>query len=110
LAFDRRYPELSNIGYETSWGGMMTLSHNGGMVFGKLAQNVFGTAFCNGTGVSRGTTFGKALAEYALGMESRSIDILLSRTAPNKGMPQLITEVGVRATTSLRMFQAGREV
>lgn len=110
LAFDRRYPDLSNIGYETSWGGMMTLSHNGGMVFGKLAQNVFGTAFCNGTGVSRGTTFGKALAEYALGMESRSIDILLSRTTPNKGMPQLITEVGVRATTSLRMFQAGREV
>ena len=110
LAFDRRYPELSSMGYETSWGGMMTLAHNGGMVFGKLAQNIFGTAFCNGTGVSRGTTFGKALAEYALGKESRSIEILLSRAAPNKGLPQFITEMGVRATTSLRLYQAGREV
>lgn len=110
LAFDRRYPELSDMGYETSWGGMMTISHNGGMIFGKLAANVFGSAFCNGTGVSRGTTFGKALAEYALGKKSRSIDILLSRPTPNKGYPELITEIGVRATTSLRLYQAGREV
>lgn len=110
LAFDRRYPELSHIGYETSWGGLMTLSHNGGMVFGKLGNNVYGTAFCNGTGVARGAAFGKALAEHALGNRSRLIDILLARTPPNRHLPQFITEIGVRATTALRLYQAGEEV
>lgn len=110
LAFDRRYPELSSMGYEHSWGGMITLSHNGGMIFGELGKNVYGTGFCNGTGVSRGTAFGKALAEYALGHSSKTIDILLSRPAPNHGLPEFITEIGVRATTAYRLHQAGQEV
>lgn len=110
LAFDRRYPELSHIGYETSWGGLMTLSRNGGMVFGQLGNNVYGTAFCNGTGVARGAAFGKALAEHALGNKSRLIEILLARTPPNRYLSQFITEIGVRATTALRLHQAGQEV
>ncbi len=110
LAFDRRYPEISSIGYEHSWGGMLTLSHNGGMVFGRLADRVHGTAFCNGTGVSRGTAFGKALAEYAMGQRSKTIDILLKRAAPNRRYPEFITELGVRMMTSLRFYQAGEEV
>lgn len=109
IAFERRYPEIASIGFEHSWGGMMTLSHNGGMVFGKLAENVFGTAFCNGTGVSRGTTFGKALAEYAMGKSSKSIEILLQRAAPVRGYPALLTEIGVRFTTRWRFYRAGNE-
>ena len=109
IAFDRRYPDIASMGFEHSWGGMMTLSHNGGMVFGKLADNVFGTAFCNGTGVSRGTTFGKALAEYAMGKSSKSIEILLNRSAPDRGYPTFLTELGVRFTTKWRFYRAGRE-
>jgi hypothetical protein len=110
IAFDRRYPEISQIGFEHSWGGMMTLSHNGGMVFGKLADRVYGTAFCNGTGVSRGTTFGKAIAEYALGHESKSIEILKNRAAPVKKYNDFITKIGVNLSTSYRFHQAGKEV
>ncbi len=110
LAFERRYPQLADIGFESSWGGMLTLSYNGGMIFGEIGHNVYATAFCNGTGVSRGAAFGKALAEYAVGCGSRSIDILLSRTKPSRGYPQLLTELGVRMTTTLRLYRAGREV
>lgn len=109
-AFDRRYPKISSMGFEYSWGGAMALSHNGGMVFGKLAENIYGTAFCNGTGVSRGTTFGKALAEYAMGQDSKTIKILLNRARPNPpGYPAWITELGVRFTTRWRFFRAGKE-
>lgn len=109
VAFDRRYPDLSHIGYEHSWGGLLTMAHNGGMVFGQLADRVFGAAFCNGTGVARGAGFGKALAELALGQSSRSIAILNSRPKPNRGLPDLITEIGVRMTTKYRFIRAGKE-
>ncbi|QFT81989.1 Gamma-glutamylputrescine oxidoreductase [Roseovarius sp. THAF27] len=109
VAFDRRYPELSSIGYEHTWGGLLTLSHNGGMVFGELADRVYGAAFCNGTGVARGAAFGKALAELALGQTSRTIDILNNRPKPTYGMPEWLTEIGVRATTAYRFFRAGKE-
>ncbi len=109
VALDRRYPELSHIGYENSWGGLLTMAHNGGMVFGELGERVFGAAFCNGTGVARGAGFGKALAELALGQSSRSIDILKNRPKPNKGLPDWITEIGVRATTKYRFIKAGKE-
>ena len=108
-AFDRRYPELSHIGYEHSWGGLLTMAHNGGMVFGELSKGVYGAAFCNGTGVARGAGFGKALAELALGRSSRTIDILKNRPKPNVGWPEWITEIGVRATTKYRFILAGKE-
>ena len=85
------------------------MAENGGMVFGQLADRVYGAAFCNGTGVARGTGFGKALAELGLGHSSRSIDILNARTKPNRGCPAWLTEIGVRATTKWRFFRAGKE-
>jgi glycine/D-amino acid oxidase-like deaminating enzyme len=110
IAFDRRWPELSSIGFEASWGGLLTLAQNGGMVFGQLDDGVYGAAFCNGTGVSRGTAFGKAIAELATGLTSPVIEILKRRTAPSKTYPRLITSLGVRFVTARRFRQAGHEV
>ncbi|MHA6645459.1 NAD(P)/FAD-dependent oxidoreductase [Mesorhizobium sp. A623] len=110
LAFDRRWPELSSMGFVASWGGLLTLAQNGGMVFGQLAQDVFGAAFCNGTGVSRGTAFGKAVAELATGLTSPVGEILKRRAAPTRAYPKIITSAGVRFVTGWRFRQAGREV
>ena len=110
LAFERRWPDLAAMGFEASWGGLLTLAQNGGMVFGELGDNVYGAAFCNGTGVARGTAFGKAVAELASGRTSRAIDILKSRASPGRTYPRLVTALGVRAVTALRFRQAGNEV
>jgi len=110
LAFERRWPELSHIGFEASWGGLLTLAQNGGMVFGQLAQNVYGSAFCNGTGVSRGAAFGKSIAELAAGQSSAIIKILQNKTPPNRTYPKLITAWGVRFVTGHRFRKAGYEV
>ena len=61
----------------------------------------------SGTGVARGTAFGKALAEFVVGKNSRSVDVLNSRTKPNYGMPNWITELGVRTTTKYRFSNLG---
>lgn len=110
VAFDRRWPELSSMGFVASWGGLLTLAQNGGMVFGQLADNVYGAAFCNGTGVSRGTSFGKSVAEFATGRSSAIIEILKRRVPPSRAYPKLITSTGVRFVTGWRFKQAGKEV
>ncbi|WP_230965867.1 NAD(P)/FAD-dependent oxidoreductase [Burkholderia cepacia] len=110
VAFDRRWPDLSSIGFEASWGGLLTLAQNGGMVWGELAPNVYGAAFCNGTGVSRGTAFGKAVAELAAGMNSPAIEILKRKAAPSRAYPRIITSLGVKFVTGRRFKEAGIEV
>lgn len=110
VSFDRRFPHLSAMGFESSWGGLLTLAQNGGMVWGELAENVYGAAFCNGTGVSRGTAFGKAIAELACGKNSPAIDILKRRTPPSRAYPQIITSLGVNFVTGRRFKEAGQEV
>ncbi len=86
------------------------MAQNGGFVFGQLQDRVFGIGFCNGTGVSRGAIYGKAIAEYASGMKSRSIDILLNRAKPSRAYPRPITALGVRCSTGYRLWKAGKEV
>lgn len=110
VAFDRRWPQLSKIGFEASWGGLLTLAQNGGMIFGELAPSVYGAAFCNGTGVARGASFGKAVGELASGASSPVIDILKSRASPSRPYPKMVTSTGVRFVTALRFRQAGAEV
>ncbi|MCA2011950.1 FAD-binding oxidoreductase [Cereibacter sphaeroides] len=110
VSFDRRWPALSAIGFESSWGGLLTLSQNGGMVFGELGPNIFGAAYCNGTGVSRGAAFGKAVAELSLGRHSATIDILNRRPKPTRAYPRLITQTGVNLVTGWRFRRAGQEV
>ncbi len=110
ISFDRRFPHLSSMGFEASWGGLLTLAQNGGMVWGELAENVYGAAFCNGTGVSRGTAFGKAIAELASGMNSPAIEILKRRTPPSRAYPEIITSFGVNFVTGRRFKKAGQEV
>ncbi|MBP9182644.1 MAG: FAD-binding oxidoreductase [Fuscovulum sp.] len=110
ISFQRRWPALASMGFENSWGGLLTLAQNGGMVFGELARNVYGAAFCNGTGVSRGTAFGKAVAELSLGKSSPVIEILKRKTPPSRAYPEIITRTGVNLVTGWRFRQAGQEV
>lgn len=86
------------------------MAQNGGMVWGELARDVYGAAFCNPTGVSRGTAFGKALAELAMGQSSPVVDILKRKTSPSRAYPELITQTGVNFVTGWRFRQAGEEV
>jgi glycine/D-amino acid oxidase-like deaminating enzyme len=109
-SFDRRFPEISSIGFEYTWGGALSLAQNGGFIFGQLSDRVFGAGFCNGTGVSRGAIYGKAVAELACGQNSNSIRILRNKARPSSAFPKLITSLGVRYSTRYRLWRAGREV
>ena len=109
-ALARRYPALAPVGFEHAWGGILGLSRNGGMVFGRVANGVYATAFCNGIGVARGAAFGKALAEYATGDTSPTIESLRKRPEPSRTYPWPIMQAGVDMVTSWRLYRARKEI
>jgi hypothetical protein len=60
--------------------------------------------------VSRGTAFGKAVAELACGLSSPVIEVLKNRPRPSKAYPRILTSLGVRFVTARRFKRAGAEV
>jgi glycine/D-amino acid oxidase-like deaminating enzyme len=85
-AFDKRFPQLVQVPFEFAWSGVEGISRNGTNFFGRQRDNIYLAGGYNGSGVSRGTTFGTAIAEYASGESSSTVKDCLA-SAPGKWMP-----------------------
>ncbi|MCE8023191.1 NAD(P)/FAD-dependent oxidoreductase [Billgrantia aerodenitrificans] len=108
-SFVRRFPMLTGVSLEYTWGGALCLSRNGGTPFGELAPGVFSAVCQNGLGLTRGTIAGKLIAEYALGVESELLDIMLNQPKPVGNPPEPLLGIGVRSTLAWKEWQAGIE-
>ena len=106
-SFENRWPTLSDVPFEYSWGGALSLSRNGEPVFGELRQNVYGTVVHNGVGMARGTISGKLLAELILGQDSALLRQMQQKGRPNRNLP--FQALGVRINARARRLIAGLE-
>ncbi len=106
-SFDSRWPNLSDVPFEYSWGGALSLSRNGEPVFGELKPNVYGTVVHNGVGMARGTISGKLLAELILGQQSELLSQMQAKGRPNRNLP--LQSLGVRINARARRLIAGAE-
>ena len=106
-SFDNRWPELTDVPFEHSWGGALSLSRNGEPVFGELRTGVYGTVVHNGVGIARGTISGKLLAEMIVGEDSEHLRQMLAKGRPNKNLP--FQDLGVRINARARRLIAGKE-
>jgi glycine/D-amino acid oxidase-like deaminating enzyme len=84
--FDKRFPKLAHVPFEYAWSGVEGISRNGTNFFGRQRDNIYLAGGYNGSGISRGTAFGRALADYASGGQSTLIDDCLA-SAPGAWMP-----------------------
>ncbi len=81
-AFDRRFPQLAEVPFEYAWSGVEGITRNGTNCFGRQRRNLYIAGGYNGSGVSRGTAFGTAIADFASGETSQTVsDCLASRPA-----------------------------
>ncbi len=84
--FEQRFPQLAHIPFEFTWSGVEGISVNSTNFFGNLAARLWFSGGYNGSGLSKGTAFGTAMADYALGNITDLVrDCLESETA--KWMP-----------------------
>jgi glycine/D-amino acid oxidase-like deaminating enzyme len=75
----RRFPQLERLPLAQVWSGAVGYTQGGGALWGALAPGLWITAGCNGGGVVKGTLFGRALAEKALGEPTDDIPGLFGR-------------------------------
>ena len=77
-SFEQRFPQLAHVPFEHSWSCVEGISANSTHFFGKQADNTYLAGGFNGSGVTRGTAFGCALAEFANGHSSNLISDCLA--------------------------------
>ena len=108
-SFAARYPMLSDVEFEWSWGGALSLSRNGAGVCGELAPGVFATMVYQGTGMAKGAISGRLLAERMNGAVDPRVELLTSGTRPSRNFPEPFNGWGVALNTMWRRRQAGGE-
>lgn len=109
LSFERRFPSLSQVEFEYTWGGGLGMTRNGNSFFGELRPNVYGALGCNGLGTVRGTAMGTLLADLLAGKRHGLTDFLLSVEKPNWNPPEPFLGMGVNFTLRRGMAGAGLE-
>lgn len=109
-AFEKRFPQLSHVPFEHSWSGVEGITANGTNFFGRQAKDIYFAGGYNGSGVSRGTSFGHAIAEYASNAPSDLVDDC-SVCAPASYMPpRPFLDIGAALTIRSRFRDVGLDI
>ncbi len=105
--FEKRFPKLAHVPFEYTWSGVEGISRNGTSFFGRQRDNIYLAGGYNGSGVSRGTAFGTALADYASGGHTPLIDDCLA-SAPGAWIPpRPFLDIGALLTVRSRFRAVG---
>jgi glycine/D-amino acid oxidase-like deaminating enzyme len=108
-SFERRFPMLSGMAFDYTWGGSMCLSRNHLSHFGSLTPNIHAALCCNGLGITRGTATGTLLADWLAGERDELIDFLLKSEGPNRNPPEPFLSIGVNTNLLWGQMRAGKE-
>ena len=93
-AFERRFPQLAGVAFEYAWSGVEGITRNGTNFFGRQRENVFLAGGYNGSGVSRGTAFGTAIADYACGATTQTVSDCLASPRAASIPPRPLLDIG----------------
>lgn len=105
-----RFPQLADVPFEYTWGGMICVTMNHEPVFKQYSPNVYVMAAMNGVGVAKGTYLGHYMAEYICGKESSELDFIFKHSAPSWIPPDPLRSVGAHIRLSFEEHQAKGEV
>jgi glycine/D-amino acid oxidase-like deaminating enzyme len=109
--FEKRYPDLSHVPFETTWGGVCGLSANHVSHFGEVAKGVYSASCYNGVGVAKGTISGKLLAEMACDHATSELeDIQTISGLPSLIPPEPIRGIGVTTRLKFAEWQSKDEI
>lgn len=110
-ALINRYPELADVPFSHTWGGMYAISRNFTNFFGQLDEGVYASACDNGVGAAWGTISGTLLAELAVGSESQALsDIQYVTGMPSLNPPEPFLGLGVRTRIAFEKWRSRSEL
>jgi glycine/D-amino acid oxidase-like deaminating enzyme len=110
LGLQRRFPMLGEQDIQYTWTGHLSASRSGQPYFAKVEEGVFAVAGCNGSGVARGTLWGRLLAELASGASSPLLQSVMQRAQPGWLPPKPFLDVGAMLRMRVETARARTEI
>lgn len=110
-AFLARYPELADVPFTHTWGGVYAISRNFTNFFGELEDGVYASACDNGVGAAWGTISGTLLADMVVGADSQQLqDIRYVTGMPSLNPPEPFLGMGVKFRIALAKWLSRSEL
>ncbi len=106
----KRFPQLAEVPIEHSWSGCEGVSRNMTSFFGQFAPRVFGAAGYNGSGLSRDTALGTALARSILGEQDQLITDASGFAKAQWLPPRPLLDLGAAWSIRQRFARVGEDV
>lgn len=106
----KRFPQLKDVAIEHSWSGCEGVSGNMTSFFGQYAPNIFASAGYNGSGLSRGTAMGTALARMMLGGSDTLITDAAGFSKAQWLPPRPLLDLGAAWSIRQRFAGVGEDV
>jgi glycine/D-amino acid oxidase-like deaminating enzyme len=110
LGLQRRFPWLGEQDIQYTWTGHLSASRSGQPYFSQVQEGVFAVAGCNGSGVARGTLWGRLLAELASGVDSPLLDSVMRRAQPGWLPPRPLLDIGAMLRMRIEAIRAKTEI
>ncbi|WP_448119090.1 NAD(P)/FAD-dependent oxidoreductase [Pseudomonas serbica] len=110
LGLQRRFPMLGAQDIQYTWTGHLSASRSGQPYFAKVEEGVFAVSGCNGSGVARGTLWGRLLAELASGIDSPLLQSVKGRAQPGWLPPKPLLNIGAMLRMRVETARARSEI
>ncbi len=108
-AFNNRFPELSHVNFEHLYSGVEGVTANKTNIFKRFSDNLFYAGCYNGSGITKGTAFGLAMADYACGNDEDLVHDCLSIAEAKWLPPKPILDLGAWYITKQRFKGVGKD-
>ncbi|MBV6662141.1 FAD-binding oxidoreductase [Pseudomonas yamanorum] len=106
----RRFPWLTEQDIHYTWTGHLSASRSGQSYFARVENNLYAVAGCNGSGVARGTLWGRLLAEWASGQASSLLHSVMLRAEPGWLPPRPLFDIGAMLRMRVETVRARTEI
>lgn len=109
LGLQKRFPGIVADDLQHTWTGHLSATRSGEPYFGRIAERLHGVAGCNGSGVARGTLWGRLLAQMAAGGDSQVLRDVLSQAKPGYLPPKPFFDIGAALRMGWEVRRAQNE-
>jgi glycine/D-amino acid oxidase-like deaminating enzyme len=106
-SFNRRFPQLAKVDFEFAWSCVEGLTRNGTNFFGEQKPGVYLAGGYNGSGISRGTAFGIAIADFANGKSTDLVSDCLTVPKASWVPPRPILDIAAHFMVRSRYKNVG---
>ena len=106
----RRFPWLTEQDIHYTWTGHLSASRSGQPYFARVQDNLYTIAGCNGSGVARGTLWGRLMAEWASGESSPLLHSVIQRAQPGWLPPRPFFDLGALLRMRIEAVRARSEI